>query len=390
MSAALPLAGIRVLDFGHIVAGPFCARLLADLGAEVVKIETRSRLGQTGARKGDEARRGRHGRPPLLAHINRNRRSVDLDLKSEAGRETAKKLAAVTDVIVENFSSGVMDRLGLGYEDLRALNPRLVFASMSGYGHLGSRRRWTSMNVNLQAHCGLMMATGNEGGPPIGISNSWNDYLAGLHACYAILGALAERRRTGSGRHLDVSQFECCVSTLGAQVLAAAIDGRAPLRMGNRSAEAAPQGCYPCRGEDAWCVISVRSDAQWQALSTLLKSDAPQLQDARFATLAGRQQHHDAIDAAIAGWTKARSKVKAEVQLREAGVPAERVRRADDMLETPAWRELRGAQGFVGLPFRFRHARPVTPVPAVAVGENNDEVLGDWLGVAAAAESAGR
>ena len=383
-----PLAGIRVLDFGHIVAGPFCVRILADLGADVVKVETSRRQGQTGARRGDAPVRAGHGRPPLLAHVNRNRRSVDLDLKSDEGRAVGRRLAKVADVIVENFSTGVMDRLGLGYDALKDDNPRLVYASMSGYGHTGPRRAWISMNVNLQAHCGLMTATGAEGDPPIGISNSWNDYIAGLHAAFAILGALAERRRTGRGRHLDVSQFECCVATLGGLVLASAVNGAAPPRLGNRSAERAPQGCYRCAGADDWCAISVADDAAWRALVAAVGNEAPALADPRFATLAGRRAHHDAIDTAIESWTRRRDKADIERLLQAAGVAAERVRRADEMLDTDEWRAaLRPMDDgtgtttkVVGLPFRFGTSAVASPAPASPIGAHNAEVLRDWLG----------
>jgi crotonobetainyl-CoA:carnitine CoA-transferase CaiB-like acyl-CoA transferase len=380
-----PLAGIRVLDFGHIVAGPFCARILADLGADVVKVETSRRVGQTGARRGDAANRSRHGRPPLLAHVNRNRRSVDLDLKSDSGRAIGQRLCAAADVLVENFSTGVMDRLGLGYAELNRANPRLVYASMSGYGHTGPRRGWTSMNVNLQAHCGLMTATGAEGDPPIGISNSWNDYIAGLHAALAIVGALTERRRTGVGRHLDVSQFEACVAMLGGPVFASAVAGKAPPRLGNRSAEIAPQGCYRCAGEDAWCAIAVGNDTQWAALT----KEIPDLADPRFGTLAGRKAHHDKIDAAIEGWTRTRGVADVEARLKAIGVPAERVRHGNDMIETPEWqgvmRKMEDPPGretrVIGLPFSFGRSASVPAKAPSRVGEDNESVLRDWLGL---------
>ena len=291
MSAArpLPLSGIRVLDFGHIVAGPFCVRMLADLGADVVKIETASRQGRTGARRGGGGRGGNtSGRTPILFHINRNRRSIDLDLKTERGCDVAHRLVDVADVIVENFSSGVMDRLGFGYDALATTNPRLVYASMSAFGHSGPQRDWTGMNVTLQACSGLMLATGRAGDPPIGISNSWNDYIGGLHAAVAIIGALSERAQTGRGRHLDVSQFECSVAMIGSLLLASTVDRAPPERIGSRSRTAAPQGCYRCAGEDQWCAISVQDDEQWRALVDELGEAATSLHDPRYATLAGR------------------------------------------------------------------------------------------------------
>src|SRR5262249_27526789 len=140
--------------------------------------------------------------------VHRGKRSMAINLKTEQGAELARKLASVADVVVENFSAGVMKRLGLDYERLRALNPRLVFLSMSGYCHSGPRKDWTSMNSNLQAYSGLMMVTDREGEPPVSISNSWMDYVGGIHGCFSIMQALARRGKAGEGRHIDMAQFE--------------------------------------------------------------------------------------------------------------------------------------------------------------------------------------
>jgi CoA:oxalate CoA-transferase len=381
-----PLTGIRVLDFGHILAGPFCARLLADLGAEVVKVETATRQGRLGARRGGAHAGNTSGRTALLAHINRNRRSIDLNLKTDRGRDIAHRLADKADVLIENFSAGVMDRLGLGYADLSKSNPRLVYASMSAYGHTGPHRGWTGMNVTLQACSGLMLATGEPGDPPIGISNSWNDYIGGLHAATAIVGALSKRADTGRGRHLDVSQFECSVGMIGGLLFASAVRKTAPLRTGSRSHTAAPQGCYRCAGEDEWCAISVRSDAEWRALRAALGDKAPALGD---ESLAGRSAQHDEIDAAIEAWTRTLSPDEVERRLRQRGVAAAAMRRGDDIAEVDAWREvLQPIEGLgtpgtrvVGLPFRFRDAAPVKAVAPPLLGEHGREVLRDWLNV---------
>jgi benzylsuccinate CoA-transferase BbsF subunit len=380
----LPLSGIRVLDFGHIVAGPYCVRLLADLGAEIVKIETASRQGRTGARRGGTRAANPSGRTPHLAHINRNRRSIDLNLKTDRGLELARRLADVADVIVENFSSGVMDRLGLGYEDLAKSNPRLVYASMSAFGHTGPRARWTGMNVTLQACSGLMLATGAEGDPPIGISNSWNDYVGGLHAAVAILGALSKRKASGAGCHLDVSQFEGSVAMVGSLLLASAVTQTPPARLGSRSRSAAPQGCYRCAGEDQWCAISVQDDGQWQALLAELGDGARHLCELRYATLSGRLDHHDEIDRAIEAWTSVRSPADAERRLHRRGVPAAAMRRGDEIADTDEWRRLLlpvEASGVmaVGLPFAFRGSKRVEAIAAPRMGANGSEVLRDWL-----------
>lgn len=381
-----PLAGIRMLDFGHIVAGPFCARLIADLGADVVKVETATRLGRTGARRG--ASGDALARTPLLAHINRNRRSIDLNLKSDRGREVARRLIDKADVLVENFSSGVMERLGLGYEELKKTNPGLVYASMSAYGHTGPRHTWTGMNVNLQAYSGMMMATGGPKDPPIGISNSWNDYIGGLHTAVGIVGALSKRQETGTGCHLDLSQFESSVGMLGSFLLAATVNGKAPPRIGSRSEFAAPQGVYPCAGQDQWCTISVQSDAQWQSLLVEMGDAAAKLRDARFATLAGRRQGHDEIDAALAAWTRTVTPLEVERRLAKRGVASAAMRRADQLAEVTAWQQVLkplvgskdSGERSVGSPITFRGSEPVPTTVAPRVGEHGGAVLRDWLG----------
>ena len=206
-----PLAGVRVLDFTHVLAGPFCTRLLADLGADVVRVES-SRHPDAPWKSAVDPELGRD---VSYLVISRNKRSISINLKSTEGRDVATRLAAAADVVTENFSAEVMDRLGLGYERLSALNARLVYVSMSGYGHRGPRREWTSMNTNLQAYSGLMMVTGREGDPPTAISNSWMDYVGGLHAAFAVVEALAERAASGRGRMIDLAQFEAGVATIG-------------------------------------------------------------------------------------------------------------------------------------------------------------------------------
>lgn len=376
----LPLSGIRVLDFGHIVAGPFCVRLLADLGADVVKVETATRQGRTGARRG-QRNTGTNGRTPHLFHINRNRRSIDLDLKTERGLAVARRLVDVADVLVENFSAGVMERLGLGYAALAKTNPRLIYATMASFGQTGPRRGWTGMNVNLQAASGLMLATGAAGDPPIGISNSWNDYIGGLHAAIAIVAALAERRNSGKGCHLDVSQFEGSVAMIGSLLFASAVTGKPPARLGSRSTSVAPQGCYRCAGEDQWCAISVQTDAQWQKLRAALGAELP------YATLADRLAHHDAIDAAIEAWTVTLPPAEVERRLVAQGIPAAAMRRGNALETVAEWQQVlrplqgAGAEGkkVIGLPFAFRGSAPVVATPAPRMGDGGREALAAWL-----------
>jgi crotonobetainyl-CoA:carnitine CoA-transferase CaiB-like acyl-CoA transferase len=370
-NAAGPVAGLKVLDFTHVFAGPFCTRTLADLGADVVHVETRSRGGEDGHR---------------AAYAHRNKRSITLDLKNAAAHATAVRLAMVADVIVENFSSGVMGRLGLDYIALSPGNPRLIYVSMSGYGHTGPRADWTSMNMNLQAYTGLMMTTGAEGDQPTAISNSWNDYIGGLHATIAILYALEERHESGRGHNIDLSQFECSVATLGPLLLAAATSRRPPKRLGNRSSSNAPQGVYPCAGTDEWCAISVETDTQWEALARAI--DQPALaEDPRFATALGRMHNHDALDEVIAAWTRELPNNEVEQRLQAAGVPAERMRRAGAVIGAPdsghVYHPVPGSGDrpvlAATLPFTFSASATAAIGAPSQLGAHTHEALRDWL-----------
>ncbi|HYI29178.1 MAG TPA: CoA transferase [Bradyrhizobium sp.] len=379
---AAPLAGVRVLDFTHVLAGPFCTRLLADLGADVVRVESSKHPDHPWP----SAYIDKDGRHASYLNTNRNKRSIAIDLKQTSGRQAAVDLAARADVVVENFSAGVMDRLGLGYETLRSRNPGIVYVSMSGYGHDGPRRDWTSMNMNLQGYSGLMTVTGAPGDPPTAISNSWNDYIGGLHACFAILQALDDRGMHATGTRLDLSQFECSVAMIAPLLLASAVTGRNPPRLGNRSARFAPQGVYRCAGTDNWCVISVRSEDQWRSLGQIIGEESWAGQE-RFATVAGRRQWHDEIDEQLSKWTRTLSNLAVEQTLKAGAIAAERVRRIDDLINRPAGATVfhqmdeprLGSMLTTVLPFRFSTGSLPAPSPAPALGQHSDLVLRDWL-----------
>ncbi len=386
---APPLDGIRVLDFSHVLAGPFSTRLLADLGAEVLKVESSVRPDRLGATKVDLPPHRRQDRPPFFLNVNRNKRSITLNLKTPGGRGLATRLASKADVLVENFSAGVMERLGLGYADLQPLNPALIFVSMSGFGHSGPRRDWISMNMTLQAYSGLLMVTGAPGDLPTSISNSWNDYIGGLHASFGVVEALAERERTGTGKHLDFAQLECSVATIAPLVLASAYHGQAPPRLGDRSTTVAPQGCYRCAGEDDWCTLSVQTDEQWQALAQALGSpdwaSAPQ-----FADVHGRLEHHDELDERLEAWSSQYSSIEVERRLKASGVPAERMRRINEIVGAPDagdafhWMEdPPDAMLVTGLPMQLDVGGVAPPAPAPRLGEHTQQALQEWLGMSA-------
>jgi crotonobetainyl-CoA:carnitine CoA-transferase CaiB-like acyl-CoA transferase len=382
VTVSAPLAGIRVLDFTHVLAGPFCTRLLADLGADVVRVESSKHPDHPWPSTfiSDD---GRHA---SYLNTNRSKRSIAIDLKKEAGQRIAARLAAIADVVIENFSAGVMERLNLGYERLKATNPRLIYVSMSGYGHNGPRRDWTSMNMNLQGYSGLMMVSGAESDPPTAISNSWNDYIGGLHACFAILQAIDKRTADTEGSLIDLSQFECSASMIGALLLSSANDGQVPVRAGNRSTRFAPQGVYPCAGTDSWCAICVATENQWEALAKLIGREH-WCAEPRFANVAGRIQHHDEIDRAISMWSKQYSSKEVEERLKATGIGAERVRRINDLIDSPdaptvfckmAERRM-GSMLTTRLPFSLSLVDLPEPRSAPSLGENSVDVLRTWL-----------
>jgi crotonobetainyl-CoA:carnitine CoA-transferase CaiB-like acyl-CoA transferase len=357
------------------------------LGADVVRVESRRHPDHPWPSTfvSDD---GRHA---SYLNTNRSKRSIAIDLKKEAGQRIAARLAAVADVVIENFSAGVMDRLNLGYDRLQATNQKLIYISMSGYGHSGPRRDWTSMNMNLQGYSGLMMVSGAEGDPPTAISNSWNDYIGGLHACFAILQAIDRRESGGSGSLIDLSQFECSAAMIGSLLLSSAVDGKAPVRLGNRSDRFAPQGVYPCNGADDWCAVSVATENQWHALTKIIGREAWG-EETRFATIGSRMQHHDEIDEAISNWSKQYSSREAEERLRAAGVGAQRVRHINDVIDSPdapvvfcKMPERRiGSMLTTKLPFSLSCVDFPAPCNAPSLGEHSADILRAWLNCSSA------
>jgi benzylsuccinate CoA-transferase BbsF subunit len=365
-----------------VLAGPFCTRLLADLGADVVRVES-SKHPDHPWQSTFVSDDGRHA---SYLNTNRSKRSIAIDLKQAEGQQIAARLAAVADIVIENFSAAVMDRLSLGYERLSAINPKLIYVSMSGYGHNGPRRDWTSMNMNLQGYSGLMTVSGAEGDPPTAISNSWNDYIGGLHGCFAILQAIDERRESAKGRRIDLSQFECSASMIGSLLLSSAVDGKVPERRGNRSDRYAPQGVYPCAGTDDWCALSVENEDQWKALTRLIGWERWSTEP-RFQSVAGRNECHDEIDEAISAWTKQTSNRDVEKRARAVGISATRVRRIDDVVDSsePSAVYARMAERRIGsmlttkLPFTLSFVDLPAPRSAPSLGEHSADVLRGWL-----------
>lgn len=406
------LAGLRVLDLTLAWAGPLAGRFLGDLGAEVIHIERPS--GRAGPRHNDARPPWQWGELPAPAtraavypddepgerpwnrsgvfnKINRNKRSLCLDLKHPDGAEVFRRLVAVSDVVVENNSARAMPGLGFDYAALQAINPRLVMLSMPGFGTTGPYADWLSLGPILEAASGLAGVTGYPDGGPLKLGVAFPDAIGGLHATVAIMAALWEREETGRGCFVDLSQQETYAAIGGDLILAASMLGRDPERLGNRSAVHAPQGVYPCAGEDTWVAITVRSDREWRAFRSLLPTST--LSVGSFDTLASRQAEHDAIDEAVATWTRTQSSWEVTERLTSLGIPAAPALTNADLVNDPHLASRAffveidqpdvGVRRFPGFPIHFSE----TPVRefrgAAPLGADNETVLRDLLDMSA-------
>lgn len=315
-----PLDGVRVLDLTWVVSGPVTTRLLADLGADVIKIERKDAL-DFGDRRGG-----------LSGTLMRGKRSVMLDLADSRGADLARRLAVTCDVVVDNFSARVMDNLGLDYATLRQRRADIICLRMSGYGLTGPDRDKVSYGPTLQALTGFTLLMGEPGRPPSGFGYSYSDLNAGNLGALAVVAALYHRRQTGCGQLLDLSQLEAVAAVLGPVLLARSVDAGPSIAVGNASQEgaAAPHGVYPCAGVDRWVAITVFTDDEWQRLCVALGSPA-WTTEARFATIASRVEHAGALDAQVTAWTRQHAAEDIMTQLQSAGIAAGRVATAADL-----------------------------------------------------------
>lgn len=309
-----PLAGIRVLDFTRVLAGPYCTALLADLGADVIKVEPP---------QGDDYRHVgpfyAEGQSALFEAVNRGKRSVVLDLAGEADSAVALALARGADVVVENFRPGVAEKLGIGAEALTALNPGLVYASISGFGQDGARAKRPAYDIVVQALSGIMAVTGSPDGPATMIGESIADVTAGLFGSWAILAALVERSRTGRGRHVDVSMFDAMLALQPVIVARCLATGEAPLRVGNRHALSAPFGAFAAR--DGEYVLAVLNNKLFHTLADLIGHPALK-DDQRFVDDPSRLANEPALRVFIEDWSTRRAVAEAVEALVAAGIPA--------------------------------------------------------------------
>ncbi len=393
------LDGITVVELSIAIAAPSCARALAFHGADVVKMESRTNPDVArlfGSAWATDIGTGPYmDTSPYVPEMSANKRSVGLELKRPEARKAALALLAGADVFVTNYSTPAVSGLGLGYAELAAVNPDLIYVALPGFGSDPAHPyyEFLAWGPNQAPLVGLDELTGYPDQVPAGIATiAPPDYFAGLHAMAAVLTALEHRDRTGEGSFVDIAQFETTVSTLGPFLLDHQLTGNAPSRSGNRLSWLAPQGCYHCVGDEAWVAVTVAGDERWAALAGLLGGSAL---DERFATLAGRLEHHDELDALIDSWTSARSSGEAATALQAVGVAACEVFDNAGVLADPhvrhrRWFQLRGSSRFPdgdvfsGHPIRLGQEPGEWWRGGPSMGEDTREVLTSWAGLSSA------
>lgn len=383
-----PLADIRIADFTVHNAGPFCTHLLSQLGAQVIKIESAMRLD---AFRKPHPVYGRMG-PATFDQVASTKLSVRINLKKAEGIALARRIVAVSDIAAESFRPGVMGRLGLGYQDLKAVKDDIVMLSVSSSGQSGPDSHFAGYAPLFGAWGGLGELTGYEDGPPVEIRHVM-DHTVGMNAATAVMAALHRRRATGRGSHVDVAAREVAASLVGDMLLLAAAGGT-PGRMGNAHPRMAPHGVYPALGDDRWIALGIGNDAEWAALAKLMGN--PGLaSDSRFATADARHANSAALDALVSEWTASQEPNAAAERLQQAGIGAHASWTTPEIAADPHLQQ-RGAivgvtepdgkhRAAVGVPMRLSKGADIgidrgTP----KLGEHEDFVYGELLGMSQA------
>lgn len=394
-TATEPLAGFRIVDFTMGWAGPLATRHLADLGAEVIKVEAENRPDWWRGFETSPERmaRGDHERNPPYNHINRNKLGVAIDLARPEGRALALDLVAKADAVIENQATGVMQKLGLSYEDLRTANPAIIMVSLPGFGTEGPWSAYRGYGSTFEQASGLPHLSGGSDDPPVQTHIAYGDACGGLFSAAALLTALYHKRRTGEGQHVDLSQVETNMQLGAHGMIQQGLEGAPPPRLGSRHPVYVPQGCFPVTGEDRWIVVTVTDNEMWSRLATLvgrrdLAAD-PDLAEAK-----GRRAREAELEAAITEWTRARSQDEAVSELQQAGVAAGRVARPLQLLDDPIlaerafWqvidRAYVGPKPHPGMPYLMNGQRGAIRSPAPLLGEHTEHVLSEVLGLGAA------
>ena len=382
-----PLDGMRIVSFDHVLAGPYGTTILAELGADVFKIES-SKGGM------DPFRFFGTGEDPNLSprflEFNRNKRSFTVNLKHPKGQGVLHDLVAKADAVLDNYSVDVVERIGLSYDQLCRVKPDIVNLRMPGLGTTGPKRHFSTVGVNITSFTGLTYMWNHPGNthPPIGSQTVFPDYVSGTLCAIIIISGVLHRDRHKKGAFIDLAQSEATAFMIGANLMEAASTGKDPEPVGNASIAIAPHDCYPCKGEDRWCVIAAENEAQWTALAQLMGGGIGQ--DQRFKTNAERLKNSAALNAIIAQWTQDQDAFALRDQLQKAGIPGGAVQTGEDLTNDPQLKE----RGFVvavdnprlgrvvlpNFPLHFANAKLTLRWEFPVLGRDTEAVLRDVVG----------
>ncbi|MBI4483767.1 MAG: CoA transferase [Acidobacteria bacterium] len=386
------LEGVKVVEFAAFAAGPVIGKHLADHGAVVVHVESRSR--PDGFRTHyPPYKDNRYGlnRSGLFALCNNNKLDVTLNLKKPPrALDLAHRMVRWADVVIENFTPGTIRRLGLAYEELKKINPRLIMLSTSNMGQTGPYATHPGFGTQLSSLAGFTHLTGYPEASPQFLYGPYVDFIAVGYGTVAILAALDYRRRTGRGQYIDTAQYDAGVQFMAPAILDYLVNRRVAQRMGNRHPQAAPHGAFPCKGEDRWCVISVFADGEWEALCEVMGRPAWARQ-AKFATLEGRKQNEDELERELARWTAQFSPEEVVKKLQDKGIRSAVVNTMADLETDPqlqyrkTWRELEQAEignfAYEGPPFHLSKTPGGPTRPDPLLGEHNQYFYTQVLGL---------
>jgi crotonobetainyl-CoA:carnitine CoA-transferase CaiB-like acyl-CoA transferase len=385
-----PLHGMRIVSFDHVLAGPYGTTILAELGADVVKVES-SKGGM------DPFRFFGTGEDPNLSprflEFNRNKRSFTVNLKHPKGRSVLHDLVAKADVVLDNYSVDVVERIGLAYDQLCKVKPDIINLRMPGLGTTGPKRHFSTVGVNITSFTGLTYMWNHPGhtNPPIGSQTVYPDYVSGVLCAVIVISGVLFRDRQKKGAFIDLGQSEATAFMIGASLMEAAASGKDPEPIGNASFSVAPHDCYPCKGDDRWCVIAAETEAQWTALVRIL-GDTVAL-DARFKTNADRLKHRAALNQVIEHWTRNKDPFEVRDRLQAAGIPSGVVQTGEDLCIDPQLKE----RGFIvavdnprlgrvvlpNFPLQFKNSRLTRRWEFPVLGRDTEAVLRDVVGYSA-------
>ena len=396
----MPLKNYRVLDLSRIWAGPYCTKLFADMGAEIIKMESLSvydsHRGPVNPAKGiaayPDAEPGDEpwNRNGWFNCLHMSKYGVTLELTKDEGRRVFELLVSISDVVIENFRQGSLERLGYTYEELRKHRPDLIYVSMPAFGNTGPWKGYLGYGIGQEQLSGMAHMTGYRGEGPMKSGINHGDPITGSHAAGVLMAALRHRRRTGKGMYIDVSQQESSVALMGPEVLAYQMTGQEPERRGNRSGWYAPANSYRCAGEDRWVTITATNQDQWRSLAQAMDADGL-ADDPRFATNEARRENHDGLDRIISEWTIGLEAYDLTRKLQRLGVPAGPVLRGPDLLQDAHYKDRGtfvtvdhpqvGPKQYPGIPWKMSATPGVVRWPSPTLGQHNREVYGELLGL---------